>query len=124
MRMDDNGQMIFGDLGGLKLPDICLTGEEKPRKNLTQETCSYRGSNPGLLRDKRTCYHLLQDVIHDKILDRDKQEWQKKNSKEKTLIIDHKADNHLEYIKYKHFSFEMWDGLVSVFERKSLMSHI
>ena len=31
--MDDNdGQMIFGDLGGLKLPVICLTGEEKPRK--------------------------------------------------------------------------------------------
>ena len=29
---DDDGQMIFGDLGGLKLPDICLTGEEKPRK--------------------------------------------------------------------------------------------
>ena len=28
--MDDNdGQMIFGDLEGLKLPDICLTGEEK-----------------------------------------------------------------------------------------------
>ena len=24
--------MIFGDLGGLKLPGICLTGEEKPRK--------------------------------------------------------------------------------------------
>ena len=33
MSEDDNdGQMIFGDLGGLKLPDICLTGEEKPRK--------------------------------------------------------------------------------------------
>ena len=29
--MDDNdGQMIFGDLGGLKLRDICLTGEKKP----------------------------------------------------------------------------------------------
>ena len=43
MSMDDNdGQMIFGDLGGLKLPDICLTGEEKPRKNLTQETCPDR----------------------------------------------------------------------------------
>ena len=26
------GQMIFGDLGGLKFADICLTGEEKPRK--------------------------------------------------------------------------------------------
>ena len=43
---DNDGQMIFGDLGGLKLPDICLTGEEKPQKNLTQETCPDRGSNP------------------------------------------------------------------------------
>ena len=33
MMSDDNeGQMIFRDLGGLKLPDICPTGEEKPRK--------------------------------------------------------------------------------------------
>ena len=29
---DNDGQMIFRDLGGLKLPDICLTGEEKPQK--------------------------------------------------------------------------------------------
>ena len=59
MMMDDNdGQMIFGDLGGLKLPDICLTGEEKPQKNLTQETCPDRGSNPGPLRERRACYHL------------------------------------------------------------------
>ena len=51
---DNDGQMIFGDLGGLTLPDICLTGEEKPRKNLTrQETCPDRGSNPGPLRDRR-----------------------------------------------------------------------
>ena len=51
MSMDDNdGQMIFGDPGGLKLPDICLTGQENPRKNLTQETCLDRGSNPGPLR--------------------------------------------------------------------------
>ena len=41
---DNDGQMIFEDLGGLKLPNICLTGEEKPRKNLTQETCPDRGS--------------------------------------------------------------------------------
>ena len=46
---------MFGDFGGLKLPDICLTGEEKPRKNLTQETCSDRGTNPGTLRDRRAC---------------------------------------------------------------------
>ena len=51
--------MIFGDLGGLKFPDICLTGEEKPQKNLTKETCPDPGSNPGPLRDKRACYHLL-----------------------------------------------------------------
>ena len=56
---DNDGQMIFEDLGGLKLPEICLTGEEKPRKNLTQETCPDRGSNPGPLRDRRACYHLL-----------------------------------------------------------------
>ena len=65
MRMDDNtGQMIFGDLVGLKLPDICLTGEEKSRKNFTQETCPDRGSDPGPLRDKRACYHLLHNGGH------------------------------------------------------------
>ena len=33
MSDDDNeGQMIFGELGGLELPEICLTSEEKPRK--------------------------------------------------------------------------------------------
>ena len=33
MNDDDNdGQMIFEGLGGLKLPDICLTIEEKTRK--------------------------------------------------------------------------------------------
>ena len=60
MMMDDyDGQMLFGDLVGLKLPDIRLTGEEKPRKNLTQETCPDRGSDQGPLRDKRACYHLF-----------------------------------------------------------------
>ena len=55
---DNDGQIVFGDLGGLKLPDICLTGEEKPQKNLTAETCPDRGSNPGPLRDRRACYRL------------------------------------------------------------------
>ena len=60
MIMDDyDGQMIFGDLGGLKLPDICLTGEEKKTENLTQEICPDRGSNPGPLRDMHVCYPLL-----------------------------------------------------------------
>ena len=56
--VDDDGQMIFGDLGGLKLPDIRFTGAENPRKSLTQETCPNRRSNPGPLRDRRACYHL------------------------------------------------------------------
>ena len=51
---DNDGQMIVGDLGGLKLPDICFTGEEKPRKNLTQKTCPDRGSNLGPLSDFTT----------------------------------------------------------------------
>ena len=54
-----DGQMIFGDLVGLNLPDIWLAGEGKPRKNLTLETCPGRGSNPGPLRDRRACYRLL-----------------------------------------------------------------
>ena len=57
MMNDYDGQIIFGDLVGLKLPDIRLTGEEQPRKNLTQETCPDRESNPGPLRDKRACHH-------------------------------------------------------------------
>ena len=52
---DNDDQMIFGDHGGLKLPDICLTGEEKPRKNLTQETCPDQGFHPGPLRDRHAC---------------------------------------------------------------------
>ena len=35
---DNDGQMRFAELEGLKLTDIYLTGEENPRKNLTQET--------------------------------------------------------------------------------------
>ena len=49
---------------GLKFPDICLTGEEKPRKNLTQETCPDQGSNPGPLCNKHACYHLLHSGGH------------------------------------------------------------
>ena len=47
--------MIFGDLGGLKFPNICLTGEEKPHPG----NLSRPGIEPGPLRDKRACYHLL-----------------------------------------------------------------
>ena len=69
MMMDDNdGQMIIGDLGGLKLPDICLKGEEKPRKNLSQETCPDRGLNPGPLHDRRAYSHLTHSGGHGNML--------------------------------------------------------
>ena len=50
--------MIFGNLVGLKLPDIRFTGEEN-EKNITQETCPDRGSNPGPLLNKHACYRLF-----------------------------------------------------------------
>ena len=48
MMMDDYvGQMIFGDLVGLKLLDIRLTGEEKPRKKPHPGNLSQLGFEPG-----------------------------------------------------------------------------
>ena len=47
MNDDNDGQMIFGDLGGLKLPDICLTGEEKPRTKPHPGNFSRPGIEPG-----------------------------------------------------------------------------
>ena len=47
MNDDNDGQMIFGDLGGLKLPDICLTGEEKPRRKPHPGNLSRPGIEPG-----------------------------------------------------------------------------
>ena len=67
MSMDVNdGQMLFGDRGGLKLPDICLTGEEKPHKT-TQETCTDLGLNLGLLGDRHACNHLAHSGGPDNI---------------------------------------------------------
>ena len=45
---DNDGHMIFVDLGG----------EENPERTLTQGTCPDRGSNPGPLHDRRSCYRL------------------------------------------------------------------
>ena len=47
MRDGYDGQMIFGDLVGLKLPDIRLTGEEKPRKKPHTGNLPRPGIEPG-----------------------------------------------------------------------------
>ena len=40
---DYDGQLIFGDLVGLKIPDICLTSEEKPRRKTSPRKLSPTG---------------------------------------------------------------------------------
>ena len=48
MMMDDyDGQMIFGDLVGLKFPDIRPTGEENPEKKPHPGNVSRPGIEPG-----------------------------------------------------------------------------
>ena len=60
MMMDDyDGQMIFGDLVGLKLPDIRLTGEEKTPKKPHPGNLSRPGIEPGPAENEvgsTTCY--------------------------------------------------------------------
>ena len=56
---DYGGQMIFGDLRGHKVSRHLSYGWGKTPKNLTQETCSDRGSNTGPLRDRRAHYRLF-----------------------------------------------------------------
>ena len=48
-----------GTLGAWSFLTFVLQVRKNPEKNFTQETCPDRGSNPGPLRDKRACYHLL-----------------------------------------------------------------
>ena len=43
---DYDGQMIVGDLGGQKFPDICLTGEKNPEKKPHPENLSRPGIEP------------------------------------------------------------------------------
>ena len=65
MRDDNDDQMIFGDLVGLKLPDIHLTGEEKPRKNLTQETCPDQARMLPLAPQRWTIYIYMYVYIYN-----------------------------------------------------------
>ena len=71
---------------GLKLPGICLTGEEKPRKNLTQETCPERGSNPGPLRDRRACYNLSHSGGQETLMSFDSRNLELSTNYEKRTI--------------------------------------
>ena len=51
-----------GTLGPKVSWHLSCRWEKTQKKNLTQETCPDRGSNPGPLRDKREYYHLLHSV--------------------------------------------------------------
>ena len=57
MSDDDNeGQIIFGDLGAESFLTFVLPVRKNHEKYLTQETCPDRGSNLGPLRDRRAWY--------------------------------------------------------------------
>ena len=47
---------------GLKLPDICLRSEVKPRKKPHPGNLPDLASDPGPLRDRHACYRLLHSV--------------------------------------------------------------
>ena len=42
-----------------------LQVRKNPEKTFTQEICPDRGSNPGPLRDRRTCYRLAHSGGHN-----------------------------------------------------------
>ena len=52
-------QMIFGDLVGLKRPDICLTGEEKPRKKTSLRKPVATGDRTRAPAWQGACYRLF-----------------------------------------------------------------
>ena len=55
--------MISGDGWGLSFPDIYLTAEENPWKNLNQENWPDRESNPDLLGERQRCYPWIIVVV-------------------------------------------------------------
>ena len=61
---------MFENYFGIKFPDIYFTGEERPRKNLAEETCLNRGSNLSPLHEERESYletiavNLLKSTQH------------------------------------------------------------
>ena len=81
MRMDDNdGQMIFGDLVCLKLPDIRLTGEDKPRKTSprkhvpTGDQTRARCVTSAHATTRVLTHSELSDLVRDLSLTKDKAE--------------------------------------------------
>ena len=66
--MDDyDGQMIFGELMGLKLPDICLTGEGNPRKTSPRKLVSNGDRTGARCVTDAACYtacSTAMDVLH------------------------------------------------------------
>ena len=67
---DNDGQMIFGDLGGLKLPDICLTGEENPEKTSPRKlvTTDDRTQARCMTGGHPTTWATAVDPIHSRII--------------------------------------------------------
>ena len=59
--MDDDGHVIFGGPWGLKLPDICLIGGEKPHPG----NVSRPGIEPGPAEKIEKCVGILITISCD-----------------------------------------------------------
>lgn len=60
----------------------------------------------------------------DRDSDREIDDWKKKNTKAKSILIQHVADSHLSYVADKRTAREIWETLVTNFQRKSIVSQV
>lgn len=73
--------------------------------------------------------HGVQDCIKDEpplesATNKQKEDWNRKNAKCKSLLVQHISDSYLEYIKDKNTAKEIYDTLVNCFERKGISNQL
>ena len=66
IRDDNDGQMIFGDLGGLTLLTFVIKARKNPEKP-HPGILSRPGIESGPLRNRRACYHLAHNGGEDRL---------------------------------------------------------
>ena len=104
---DYGGQMVFGVLVSLKIPDICLTGEEKPRKT------SPRKSVPTGDRTRARCVtgvHVTAcSTVVDSTIYKNYKGWKEKIINES--LIQFVSRRPIQWLKISLF-LEMWVKVV------------
>ena len=113
--------MIFGDLGGLKFPDICLTGEEKSRWSPEDPVSQIHSPHlhagaPGIFSN------LLRSVQMLKREREREREWgEESNGKLTHLFIPSKTTTLIPEFAVEDLTFGRTATLVRAFEVKDLL---